>query len=224
MGEGNIVEIIPGVAWVVKNLLSEEECDECIAAGDEFGLQAPNEKITLRTAKRTSYYMNAELSERVAAALPMEMVQTLESITPHTPVSGLHPNWRIVRYDSGESFPAHHDAADHTERRDAEGKQRRLESSHTLLIMLSDRTTVTGGATRFWPTGAFDHAVDVELPKGHAVIFRQRKCLHNGQCVQSGVKYIAQAGIMRELPREGRVPASPIFRWYHGGADGSKLL
>merc|ERR550514_2533920 len=91
--EGNIVEIIPGVAWVVKNLLSEEECDECIAAGDEFGLQAPNEKITLRTAKRTSYYMNAELSERVAAALPMEMVQTLESITPHTPVSGLHPNW-----------------------------------------------------------------------------------------------------------------------------------
>ena len=197
-----ITSIIPGRAWVVSHLLSEEECAEVIKAGEIFGLlPAAREAGTqgLRTNKRTGNYCSVDLSTLVGPRLPPALLDFIEESKPHTAVRGIHPNWRIARYDNEEFFAAHYDQADSLTLRTEDGSKERYDSSHTLLISLSDRSAFQGGATRFWPTATYDDtAIDVELPCGWAVIFEQ-KLLHAGLPVQ-GVKHIAQAGILRGMP------------------------
>eukprot|EP00434_Breviolum_minutum_P018641 symbB.v1.2.016447.t2/scaffold1248.1/size129000/11 len=198
----SITSIIPGRAWVVSHLLSEEECAEVIKAGEIFGLlPAAREAGTqgLRTNKRTGNYCSVDLSTLVGPRLPPALLDFIEESKPHTAVRGIHPNWRIARYDNEEFFAAHYDQADSLTLRTEDGSKERYDSSHTLLISLSDRSAFQGGATRFWPTATYDDtAIDVELPCGWAVIFEQ-KLLHAGLPVQ-GVKHIAQAGILRGMP------------------------
>lgn len=197
-----ITSIIPGRAWVVSHLLSEEECANVIKAGEIFGLlPAAREAGTqgLRTNKRTGNYCSVDLSTLVGPRLPPALLDFIEESKPHTAVRGIHPNWRIARYDNEEFFAAHYDQADSLTLRTEDGSKERYDSSHTLLISLSDRSAFQGGATRFWPTATYDDtAIDVELPCGWAVIFEQ-KLLHAGLPVQ-GVKHIAQAGILRGMP------------------------
>mmetsp|Transcript_26363 Transcript_26363/g.49527 ORF Transcript_26363/g.49527 Transcript_26363/m.49527 type:complete len:311 (+) Transcript_26363:59-991(+) len=201
LAEG-ITTIIPGRAWVVSHLLSQEECMEVIKAGETFGLMpAAKEAGTqgLRTNKRTGNYCSVELSTLVGPRLPPALLDLIEESKPNTAVRGIHPNWRIARYDNEEFFAAHYDQADSLTLRAEDGGKERYDSSHTLLISLSDRSALQGGATRFWPAGTYDEtAVDVELPAGYAVIFEQ-KLLHAGLPVK-GVKHIAQAGLLRGMP------------------------
>ena len=74
-----------------------------------------------------------------------------------------------------------------------------------------------GGATRFFPTGDFKNAndaIDVRLPQGGMLVFQQYGMLHNGMEVTSGVKMIAQTGILRAQP-EGLIKPA-VFRWGPG--------
>lgn len=110
-----ITTVIPGRAWVVPQLLSEEECVELICLGEEFGLEpalAATGARYLCTNKRTSSYCNLELAAAVAKRLPDSLLEVVEETKPHTCVRGVHPNWRIARYDSGDFFAAHYDQAD----------------------------------------------------------------------------------------------------------------
>ena len=187
------------IAWVVPNVISEKECGELIELGEKHGLIESSYK-TLRTSKRTKNYQNKELAERIVTRISPEALQVLRdtSETGGTPdVWGIHPNWRMVRYDTGDSFPAHYDQADSIQLLKTDGKKDLVFSSHTMLIMLSDG--FEGGATRFYPRNDYSYLVDVQLPKRWALIFKQRKCLHSGREVRSGSKYIAQCGILRRL-------------------------
>jgi len=201
------------LAWVVPKLLSEEECDECIAMGESHGLD-PSRFGTRRTSKRTSMYMNEELATRVAAYLPTELKEAMKQQDGRD-VSGIHANWRIVRYDQGDAFPAHFDQSDSKQIRNDDGTKDLLFSSHTLLINLSGSDKLEGGETRFYPHGNYDYAIDVKLPRGWGLIFRQRGMLHAGQPILQGVKYVAQAGILRFVPVNERVKPS-IFRFGPG--------
>ena len=74
-----------------------------------------------------------------------------------------------------------------------------------------------GGATRFFPTGNYKNpndAIDVKLPQGGMLVFQQYGILHNGMEVKSGVKMIAQTGILRAQP-EGLIKPA-VFRWGPG--------
>lgn len=63
-----------------------------------------------------------------------------------------------------------------------------------MLIALSDRADIEGGATRLFPTGKYDDsAVDVLLPRGYPLVFEQT-LLHTGLAVARGTKYILQTG------------------------------
>ena len=74
------------------------------------------------------------------------------------------------------------------------------------------------GATRFYPDskiksddqGQYQNSVDVYLPRGWALVFRQKGPVHAGQPSVS-VKYIAQAGILRRLPPQKLIQPS-VFR------------
>ena len=212
-GDG-ITTVIHGRAWVVPQLLSSEECGDLIRLGEEFGLEPPRTAagVTgLRTSKRTADYCNPELAGRIAHRLPEALLELLEETKPHTCVRGIHPNWRLARYDVGEYFAAHYDQADFLTVKAGEGKER-YDSSHTLLISLSKRSELEGGATRLWPSGSYDDtAVDVELPQGCALVFEHR-LLHAGLAIQSGAKHIAQVGVLRGMPeRVGNAPSTFRF-------------
>lgn len=150
------------------------------------------------------------------------------------PFCGIHNNWRILRYDpdGGDAFPAHQDQMDSFQKIKTDGSGRKdfVVSSHTLLIQLS-QDTLEGGSTRFYPRGKirlpkhsdndiafrkrqFEHAEDVVLPRGWALVFRQRGLMHAGQPLSVSSpcsKYVAQAGILRILP-EGTLQRPAVFK------------
>lgn len=217
-----ITAVVPGKAWVVPTVLDANECAAQIQLGEAAGLEpavAASGAVGLRTSKRTNNYMSPETSARLGQRLPDELLALVEASSPHTCVRGLHPNWRIGRYDASDYFAAHMDQADsltlHSAESHGEGssKKERLTSSHTVLIALSDRVAIEGGATRLFPTGKYDEtAVDVLLPRGYALVFEQT-LLHTGLAVTQGTKYILQTGLLRGEPPPGRPVRNSTFKF-----------
>ena len=128
------------IAWVIPNVLSLDECKEVIALGEDYGI-APSNKPVLRTSKRTDHYENQELSDRIFARVKPHCVPFCADTgngdgmgTLH----GIHHNWRIVRYDKGDAFPAHQDQMDSFQIKDpVDGTKDLIVSSHTVLLNLS---------------------------------------------------------------------------------------
>jgi len=215
-----VTTIVPGRAWVVPNLLNAEECDTIINQGEVFGLEAPFKTqgvAGFRTSKRTNNLCAPEISGLINPRLPSSILSEIEKTKPSTAFCGIHPNWRIGKYGAGDFFSAHYDQADSLTVKDenAPGGKKRLDSHHTLLISLSDRTEFEGGATRLFPEGKYDDtAVDVELPRGYALVF-EHKLLHAGIAPRQGTKYIAQAGLLRDQP-DRVVGALSTFRFGPG--------
>merc|ERR1739846_195742 len=87
-----------------------------------------------------------------------------------------------TQYEPGELFRPHFD--DSVFRGRDDNGERGETSSHTVLVILSD--DFVGGATRFWPQGSYEGAVDVLAPKGSVLIFEQRTLLHEGCALPLG--------------------------------------
>jgi len=224
------------IAFVIKNVLTPAECDQLIEEAEDYGIGG-GAKYIARSAKRTNNYTNMGLSkkieERTRGVLESALVIGRETDKNFMgPIHGIHDNWRILRYDTdgGDAFPAHQDQMDSSWNRKPGGRKDFVVSSHTLLLQLSDNT-LEGGCTRFYPRGTmrlpknswndpdfrnrqFDYAVDVGLPRGWALVFRQRGLMHAGQPLAATSpcpKYVAQAGILRVLP-EGVLQKPSVFR------------
>ena len=157
---GHIVtEVLEGKGWIVPNLLSEAECEELIELGEDWGISDSNTRVgegevRLRTSNRTNNYCNEELTVRLNQRLPEDLLKAVEASSPQTSVRGLHPNWRIGRYQAGQTFPAHQDQADYVTVSHPERGRQRYTSSHTLLINLRQPgRDFQGGATRFFMEG-----------------------------------------------------------------------
>ena len=207
--------VVPGKAWVVPCMLDATECAEHIELGETFGLEpaiAASGAVGLRTSKRTNNYTSPMASAQLGQRLPAQLLAEVEASAPHTCVRGLHPNWRVAHYEAGDYFAAHMDQADSLTLRVGDQKER-LTSSHTVLVALSDRAAMRGGATRLFPTGKYDDsAIDVELPRGYALVFEQ-SLLHTGLAVTHGSKYILQSGLLRSEPPAGRPVRNSTFRF-----------
>merc|ERR1712061_872084 len=99
-------------------------------------------------------------------------------------------------------------------------------SSHTLLLTLSDG--FSKGATRFWPTGEYDQAVDVTAPRGSMLVFEQLTLLHEGCALEDGVKFVAQGALMRAPPPDfvadpNRLTSDHGFRFGPGQSSFDKV-
>lgn len=216
-----LTTVVPGRAWVVRDLLSATETVELRRRGEAEGLKPPSSSAGvagLRNNRRTDNLIDPAISMLVAPKLPEELLLEVEGTAPHTTVRGIHPNWRIACYGADSLFAAHYDQADSlVVKREADGgpPKERYTSSHTLLIALSDGEDFEGGATRLFPLGRYDEtAVDVALPRGYALVFDQT-LLHAGQRVRAGSKFIAQAGVLRGEPdTPQRAPS--VFRFGPG--------
>jgi len=207
------------LAWVISEVFSDDVCDEVIALGDKAGYHSG--KNPLRTGKRTTNYQNEDLAKKAFKLLPDELFPELEALDGHK-VLGVHPNWRLVRYQEGEGFPPHRDQSDISPQMRKDGGKDFVYSSHTLLINTT-KGDLEGGETRFFPhckrgsDAAYGNSVDIRLPRGWALVFRQRHLIHCGQPVLSGSKHVAQAGILRLLPPSERFIQCG-FRWGPGFA------
>jgi len=219
-----ITTVVPGKAWVVPSMLDATECATQIRLGEAAGLEpaiSASGAVGLRTSKRTNNYVSPETSAQLGRRLPGELLAEVEASAPHTCVRGLHPNWRIAQYEPTDYFAAHMDQADSLtlhppgESVDAAPScsKERLTSSHTVLIALTDRAAIEGGATRLFPTGKYDDtAVDVLLPQGYALVFEQT-LLHSGLAVTHGTKFILQTGLLRGEPPPGRPMRNSTFKF-----------
>ncbi|KAL3909632.1 MAG: hypothetical protein SGPRY_009355, partial [Prymnesium sp.] len=107
--------------------------------------------LNLHTNSRTNHFC-VRLCATVLPRLSQSLLAAMEETKPHTAVCGLHPNWRVARYEVGQLFCAHFDQADSLTLRDESTPElkRRYYSHHTLLISLSDRAHFEGGATRLF--------------------------------------------------------------------------
>lgn len=215
----SITEVIPGLAWVATDMLTAEECEEWIQFGEQFGLGKA--QGTFRTSKRTKNFQNQAMSDLAGARLPADLIRVIESTGMCTQMRGLHPNWRIVRYDEGDQFPAHQDQQDELATKREDGTIERVRSTHTVLVSLSGCSGCVGGATRFFPAGTCDKTVDVCLPQGAVLIFQQKSVLHSGMPVMSGTKYVAQVGLLRALPSTGKAERPHVFKFGLGLNQGS---
>jgi len=235
-------------AFVVPNLLTPQECQALLDAAEGHGIEPPRkENGTARTAKRTTQYQNEDLSktinERLAPLLAEHFAKKVDNDDDESwcgDFHGMHSNWRVVRYDPGDAFPAHQDQMDTIQKLDKRtGKKDYLVSTHTLLIQLTPAThdLRNGGATRFYPKaklgadttpGQYEESIDVHLPQGWALAFPQMGLVHAGQPIPmmdhkedaistttttagNHSKYIAQAGILRNLPA-GKLFRPSIFK------------
>lgn len=225
--EDVITDIIPGKAWVVPKILTEEECEEIIQAGEDFGMKGAkhveldNKDQIIRTSKRTNDWSNEALSIKLKTKLSEDLLSKIEATPPYTSVRGIHPNWRVALYRDGETFPAHVDQADSVMVKHSEKMRQRLTSSHTLLIYLRrPGEQFQGGATRLFVDGNYTgKTIDVLLPQGYGLVFQQKGMLHAGLPVKGKYpKYIAQAGVLRGEP-DGVVGRCAVFRYGPGLKD-----
>jgi len=142
---------------------------------------------------------------------------------PNTDVRNVHEELRISKYQPGQFFRAHYDESyTRGHERNSHGSERMImdlqgehgeTSSHTLLLILSDG--FNKGATRFWPTGKYDEAVDVTAPRGSMLVFEQLTLLHEGCALEEGVKFVAQGALMR-APTSRFIP-NPYLRSHDKG-------
>merc|ERR1712187_18026 len=214
LGDGNNEK--NGRVFLIPNLLSEEECNNLIQEAERVGMEKPTASVgTLRTAKRTKQYVNEELSKKIDEHIASEMEKNAYNNFLNDNLGefyGTHSNWRLVRYDPGDKFPAHQDQMDTLQIQNENGSKDLCASSHTLILNISP-DGVKGGNLRFYPksrlglksTGVlrqYQHCVDVRVLRGWAVVFRQKGLIHAGQPVDfdsPASKYIAQAGFLRKV-------------------------
>ena len=203
------------LAYIINNLLTDEECDEEIRKAEEHTIGGPV-ILTLRTATRTNNYINENLSSLVMKRFPQSLLDDVEEQDGH-PITFIHDNWRVVCYSPGESFPAHKDQGEVMLVKKGEDQLGKdfFYSTHTLLICLNNN--FKGGATRFFPNDDYNHFIDIHMRKGSALLFRisPESVLHCGMPLKSSTKYVAQAAVMRKLP-EGESHKPNAFRWGPG--------
>ena len=106
-----ITEVIPGRAWVLPNVLTEDECADWIARGEAAGLKKSDKQVgtQLRTNSRTSYYFDATMSSQIKPRLTNDLISNIEKSEPGSAFRGVHDNWKMSKYEKGETFPAHYD-------------------------------------------------------------------------------------------------------------------
>jgi len=176
-----VTHLIPDKIITVENFLTEQECDEFIALGENLGFEMA--KIDtgslmpeVRNNDRT-FHENTELAEKLFKRIqPYVVPQIGNSVA-----IGLNELFRLYKYQKGQQFKGHQDGS--FIRNDVEA------SYYTFLTYLNDG--YEGGETSF-----LKHTI---IPKkGMALIFLH-KLYHEGNEVFDGTKYVMRSDVMYRL-------------------------
>jgi len=205
------VDLWPGSgdsAFLLRNLLSPEECDDLIAQAESFGLSCCGYHQSIRVTDRVSV-MGADLGkllfERARPYLLDVFVPGLCRGPKGAPESllkglwqpcGLNPCFRACRYSPGGFFAPHYDGGfDYSDRH---------RSIKTFMLYLNDG--FSGGDTTFYndyqqryKAGLKKNVIYSLRPeKGSCLVFNH--CItHDGAELLGGNKYILRSEVMYHL-------------------------
>ena len=198
------VEAVPG-AFQLLNVLSADECDQFVAISESLGyhIDAP---VSLPHSVRHNNNLNWVVTEAIDRQIWARCALLTDAGMNGEQALGLNARFRFYRYGPGDYFKAHTDGAWPGSRvvggelvHDAYGDR---FSQMTCLVFLSDG--YSGGRTRFYvprEDGIEPHVlISVSTPKGAVLVFphgrHPKHCLHSGETVGSGTKYIIRTDVL----------------------------
>ena len=201
---------VPG-AFHLLDVLSDGECAQLISISDALGYHhdAP---VSLPHHVRHNTNVNWVVDESVDGPIWNRCRHLIPERVAGGAALGLNARFRFYRYREGDYFRPHTDGAWPGSRvvdgrlvHDAYGDR---ISQMTMLLFLSDG--YAGGRTLFYlrepggTPGAGADVVGVATPKGAALCFphgfHPLHCLHAGEPVDSGTKYIIRTDVLFALP------------------------
>ena len=208
------VEEVPG-AFRLLDVLSDAECAQFVTTSDALGYHhdAP---VSLPHHVRHNTNVNWVVDESIDGPIWERCRALIPERVAGGPALGLNARFRFYRYREGDYFRPHTDGAWPGSRvvdgrlvHDAYGDR---ISQMSMLLFLSDG--YTGGRTLFYVRegggGAETKAVGVATPKGAALCFphgfHPLHCLHAGEPIGSGTKYIIRTDVLFGL--SGAAPAT----------------
>lgn len=170
------------VAFILYNVLTPEECQHLIDKTEKMGYRPlPGYSPSYRSNTRVivddpDRGLTNELWRRLSPFVP-DLAETRAVWRPY----GLNERWRFCRYTPGQHFSSHFDGCFRASEDD---------KSH-LTVMLYLNGGFEGGATVFLE-GTKDR---VQPVAGMALVF-QHNIYHEGERLESGVKYIMRSDAM----------------------------
>ena len=204
------IEQVPG-AFQLFGVLSDAECAQFVAISDALGYHS-DAPVSLPHHVRHNSNVNWIVDESIDGPIWGRCRPQIPERVAGGPSLGLNARFRFYRYREGDYFRPHTDGAWPGSRvmdgrlvHDAYGDR---ISQMSMLLFLSDG--YTGGRTLFYPReggrSAEGEAIvaRVATPKGAALCFphgfHPLHCLHGGETVRSGTKYIIRTDVLFALP------------------------
>lgn len=201
---------VPGTFQLL-NVLTGDECDQFVHITDELGyhLDAP---VSLPHSVRHNTNLNWIVDGSIDGPIWSRCAPLIPEQVMGQSALGLNARFRFYRYAGGDYFKPHTDGAWPGSRvidgklvHDAYGDR---NSQMSCLLFLSDG--YTGGRTFFYVRSAKDPGetdiIAVATPKGAALCFphgfHPLHCLHAGEPVGEGVKYIIRTDVLFGASRE----------------------
>lgn len=211
-----VVEGVPA-AFQLLNVLSADECDRLLRLGEELGYH-PDAPVSLDREIRHNdnmVWITDEATDDIIWQRTARLVgEQAASAIAERPL-GLNARFRFYRYGAGDFFKFHTDGGWPGSRvidgRLVANAYPDRFSQMTFLIFLND--DYVGGATRFRvnaanaeePARYYNRVseVDVHTPAGGVLCFphglHPQHCVHSGETVREGTKYIIRTDILFEL-------------------------
>ena len=204
------VEEVPG-AFQLFDVLSDAECTQFVAISEALGYH-DDAPVSLPHHVRHNTNVNWVVDASIDGPIWKRCRPLIPERISSAPALGLNARLRFYRYREGDYFRPHTDGAWPGSRvvgghlvHDAHGDR---ISQMSMLLFLSDG--YAGGRTLFYPReggrSAEGEAIvaSVATPKGAALCFphgfHPLHCLHAGEPVASGTKYIIRTDVLFALP------------------------
>jgi len=203
------IDGVPG-AFQLLDLLTEDECRQFVEISDSLGYHhdAP---VSLPHSIRHNTNFNWIVDASIDEPIWERCRPLIDERVGEQPALGLNARFRFYRYAEGDYFKPHTDGAWPGSRvrdgllvHDAYGDR---VSQMTCLLFLSDG--YEGGRTQFFTDsrtgGPATHSDQVEVvsvltPRGAGLFFphgfHPLHCLHAGEAVSAGVKYIVRTDVL----------------------------
>eukprot|EP00656_Telonema_subtile_P020472 TRINITY_DN21595_c0_g1_i1.p1 TRINITY_DN21595_c0_g1~~TRINITY_DN21595_c0_g1_i1.p1 ORF type:complete len:288 (+),score=51.82 TRINITY_DN21595_c0_g1_i1:51-914(+) len=202
-------EDIPGVegAFVLRDVLTSDECERYRNLTDEMGYQAAPLKIQSIDGSDGQYAWNVKANTRVIwdSVPAAEAERVWNRVAPFVPTQppgvphpeeweavGLTQKWRFYRYEPGQKLHPHFDVTFLPE-------DNELATLVTVTLYLND--CFEQGHTTFYPDGDVGGAaVPVTPVMGSAIVFPHGASslspLHEGSPPSEGVKYVLHTDVL----------------------------
>lgn len=170
--------------YVIHDFLTPEECASYIKMAEGIGFsEAPvstSEGPVMRKDMRNNLRLMSDDPETAEVLWQRINPWVIDPWRGRRAV-GLNERLRFYKYEPGQSFAPHFD-----------GRYRRSEyekSDFTFLVYLNE--DFEGGGTRFFKPETFR-----VVPKAGSALLFHHPQLHEGEVVESGVKYVLRSDVM----------------------------